>query len=204
MVSVRVVSSSTAALFAAAASGICAGGLTAYLQGVLSANWNTIANSGAVWTVVAFAVAGLLARTPATAMAAGTFVLVGEVAGYYAYVADVRHLALLEPAELLWGVAALWIGPLAGLAAFAARWGSTGPRVIALGALCGVIVGEGAYLARLAGVPRAGCVEVVIGTAGVAATLLAPAPARARLAAVTASASVAAAVYVAYGQPLIS
>jgi hypothetical protein len=65
-------------------------------------------------------------------------------------------------------------------------------------------VGEGAYLARLAGVPRAGWVEVVIGTAGVAATLLAPAPARARLAAVTVSASVAAAVYVAYGQPLIS
>jgi hypothetical protein len=205
MTTIRAASSSAAALLAAAAAGVAAGGLTAYLQGVLSANWNTVANSGAVWTVMSFVVAGLVGRTRLTAAAAGTLVLVGEVAGYYSYVADVRHLPLLESAELLWLLAALWIGPLAGLAAFAAWWGPACSRARALCALSGVAIGEGSYLARLAGVPRAGWVEVVLGAAGIAGTLLAvPARVRTRLAALGIGGIVAVGVYAAYAQPLIT
>jgi len=93
---------SLGALAAAAGTGIAAGALTAYLQGELSANWNTIANSGAAWTLVAALMAGLLARQRATAAAIGLLALVGEVVGYYAYVTQVEHLGVLRAEEALW------------------------------------------------------------------------------------------------------
>jgi hypothetical protein len=89
-----------------------AGGLTAYLQGVVPAGWSTIANSGAVWTVVAVAVAAAVGRIWSIAVAAGLLALLGEVVGYYAYLAEV-HIPASRAELLLWTVAALWIGPLA-------------------------------------------------------------------------------------------
>src|SRR3954452_18185860 len=89
MTAIRTNSWSAPALLAAAAAGGTAGGLTAYAQGILSTGWNTVANSGAVWTLGAPVVAGLLGRQRATAVSAGMLVLVGEVVGYYAYVTDV-------------------------------------------------------------------------------------------------------------------
>lgn len=205
----RTTTSTTAkaavALVGASLTGIAAGALTAYLQGVLSADWNTIANSGAVWTVAAFAAALAFGRTRFVAALAATLVLVGEVAGYYAYVADVRHLPMLHTAELLWTLAALWIGPLAGLAAWAVRWGRPDQRTVALAALAGVVAGEGLYLIRVAAVPRSGWVEVGLAVIGAAVTLLAlPAAVRARLTALSAGVLVTAAVYLAYSQPLIA
>jgi hypothetical protein len=205
MTAIHATTRSAVALGAAAVTGIAAGGLTAYLQGVLSEDWNTIANSGAIWTVVAFAAAALLGRSYATAALAGTLVLVGEVAGYYSYVSDVAHIPALHSAELLWTLAAVWIGPLAGLGAYLARWGRADHRVIALAAVCGVIAGEGVYLVRLAGVPRAGWVEVLIGLAGAGAAVVAvPASLRARVSAVGVGLAIAASVYVAYSQPLLA
>ena len=206
MTTIRSVSSwSPGALLGAAGVGIAAGGLTAYLQGVLSASWNTVANSGAVWTIVAALAAGALGRHRSTAIAAGLLVLVGEVVGYYAYVSNVEHLPVLRAEEALWMVAAVWIGPLAGRAAFAVRWGSAGQRVVALLAFCGVLAGEGAYLWRLADVPRAGTVEVVAaGVGAAAALLLVPAALRWRALAAAGFALVAAGVYLAYAQPLIA
>jgi hypothetical protein len=205
MTAIRNTTWSATALLAAAGVGIAAGAATAYLQGVLSATWNTVANSGAVWTLIAAAAAAVLGRQRATAISTGMLVLVGEVAGYYAYVGDVRHVPVLRAEELLWTVAALWIGPLAGLAAFHARWGRPDHRVVALVAGCGILAGEGLYLWRLAGVPGAGRVEALVGVAAAAAALsLVPAPVRARLIASGAGLLVATAVYLAYSQPLIA
>src|SRR4051812_27186474 len=121
MTTLRASSISMVRLPAAAIAGLVAGGLTCLLQEFVPTDWNTAVNSGAVWTVVAFAVAALVAHTWAGAAVAGLLVLVGEVAGYYLYLAEVRHLPGLHSAEILWTVAALWIGPLTGLAAFRAR-----------------------------------------------------------------------------------
>ena len=196
---------SLGALLAAAGSGVAAGVLTAYLQGELSTDWNTIANSGAAWTVVAALVAGALARQRTTAAVVGLLTLVGEVFGYYAYVTHVEHLGVLRTEEALWTVAAVWIGPVAGLAAFAVRWGSARDRIVALLAFCGVLGGEGMYLAHVAGVPRAGIVEVVLATVGAGIALVAvPVTPWWRLGGALAGIAVAAGVYLAYAQPLIA
>lgn len=183
----------------AAIAGLVAGGLTCLLQEFLPADWNTAVNSGAVWTVVAFVVAAYAARTPPGAALVGLLVLGGEVAGYYLYLADVRHLPGLHSAEILWTVAALWIGPLTGLAAYRARWGDVAQRMTALAAIAGVIAGEGAYLVRVADVVKPGWVEIVIGSV-IIAVALAPgrAPIRIRVGALAAGVVVAGAVYIAY------
>jgi Family of unknown function (DUF6518) len=205
MTAIRNTTWSTAALLGAAGVGIAGGGVTAYLQGVLSADWNTVANSGAVWTLVAAVAAGVLGRQRGTAAAAGMLVLIGEVVGYYAYVTDVLHLPVLRAEEILWTLAALWIGPLAGLAAFHARWGPPSQRIVALLAFCGVLGGEGAYLWRLADVPAAGAVEVAAAGVGAFCALVAlPASVRDRMLAAGAAALVGSGVFLAYSQPLIA
>ncbi len=199
MTAIRVPSSPVVGLATAAFAGLAAGVLTAYLQGVVSADWNTVANSGAVWTVVAFAATAALARTTTTAAVGGLLVLVGEVAGYYGYVAQVRQVAAGHSAEVLWTVAALWIGPLIGLAAYRARWGDAAQRMTSLAALAGVLAGEGAYLVRIAGVPRSGWVELVLAAVlATAAIVIGSTPLRVRSAAFIVGAVVAAAVYLAY------
>ncbi|MDT4913628.1 MAG: hypothetical protein QOC66_2756 [Pseudonocardiales bacterium] len=202
MTAIRASTSSVAALGVAAVAGTAAGALTAHLQGVFPAAWSTIANSGAVWTVVAFALAAALGRTRATAVTAGLLVLLGEVAGYYIYLAA-RGLPATETEQVLWTMAALWIGPLVGIAAFAARWGTAVQRMAALTGLAGVLAGEGGHLIRLAGLPKPGWVEVVL--AAVLATEALTSgrvPVRMRAAALGLGAATAAAVYLAYGLPL--
>jgi hypothetical protein len=199
MTTLRAPSTAMVVLPAAALAGVVAGGLTCLLQQFLPGDWNTVVNSGAVWTVVAFAVAALFARTQGSAAIAGLLVLVGEVAGYYLYLADVRHLPGLHSAEILWTVAALWIGPLTGLAAYRARWGDAGQRMTALAAIAGVIAGEGAYLVRVAGVAKAGWVEIVIGLGATAAALAwGRASIRVRVGALATGVVIAGAVYTAY------
>lgn len=189
---------------AVALAGLFAGAVTAYLQGVLPASWNTVANSGAVWTVVAVALAVPLARSREVAATAGLAALAGEVGGYYGYVEGVRHVPIWLPAAILWAIAALWVGPLAGLAAHFVRWGSPGWRCTALVALCGVVAGEGGYLVRVAGVARAGWVEITLGCAGALAALVTlPGAPRGRLGAAGAGVLAGVAVYAAYSQPII-
>ena len=200
MTTIRLSHSSITALTTATLAGLVAGALTAYLQGVVSADWNTVANSGAVWTLVAFVVAAGVARTPTMAAITGLLVLVGEVAGYYAYLADVRHLAATHTAEILWTVAALWIGPLTGATAFRARWGDAGQRSVAISALAGVLAGEGSYLVRVADVAKSGWVELVAAGLLGGAALVAPSSAsmRARAAALAVGGAVTVGVYLAY------
>jgi uncharacterized membrane protein len=203
--SVRPFPARIAAPVAAAGIGLLAGALTAYLQGVLPEAWNTIANSGAVWTVIAFAVAVGLTRSLAHGAVIGGLVLVGEVLGYYGYDSGLQHIPQLHSAEILWTVAAIWVGPLAGVAAQLVRHGAPAQRVTALLAVCGVVVGEGCYLLRLAGVPATGRVEIGIGLlAALAAVMFVPAAIQARLAAIAAGVLVAGSVYVLYSQPIIA
>lgn len=199
MTTLRASSASLLAVSVAAFAGLVAGGLTCALQQFVPADWNTVVNSGAAWTVVAFAVAACVAYTPRTGMIAGLLVLVGEVAGYYLYLADVRHLPGLHSAEILWAAAALWVGPLTGFAAFHARWGDAAGRMIALAAIAGVLAGEGIYLVRIAGMVESGWVEIGLGVA-TAGTALATgrAPLRVRVRAVSAGLLITAAVYIAY------
>jgi hypothetical protein len=192
---IRTATLSAAALTTATAAGLAAGAGTAELQGVVPESFNTVANSGAVWSVVALMVAAAAARSRATAVGAGLLALVGEVAGYYIWVSRVRHLPVLPSEELLWTVAALWIGPIIGLAAFAVRWGPRHHRAWALAAVAGVVAGEGWYLIRFAGVPVSGWVEL-----GVAAVLggTAVSSTRARLTTIGTGALAAVLVYSAY------
>jgi hypothetical protein len=196
---------SVPAVLGAAVVGFLAGGLTSYLQGVLSADWNTVANSGAIWSLLAAGAAVVLGRQPVTAMLVGLLVLVGEVTGYYAYVTQVRHLPVLRAEEVLWTLAALWIGPVAGFAAHQVRHGRSGRRLSAVLSLLGVLGGEGWYLWHVAGVAGAGRVEVLVAAAGaLAAQLLVPVPPRNRAIAVAIGFAVAVLVYLAYRQPLLA
>ena len=72
-----------ARLASAAAGGVSCGVLTLWMQGRLNGNWEVLGNSGAVWTVVAVALAALLGRSAAGSAVAGLLALLGEVAGYY-------------------------------------------------------------------------------------------------------------------------
>ena len=199
MTTLRVPSVSLVTLPVSALGGLVAGGLTCLLQEYAPTDWNTAVNSGAVWTVVAFAVAALVGRTQANAAVAGLLVLVGEVAGYYAYLAGVRHLPGLHSAEILWTVAALWIGPLAGLTAHRARWGDQVQRMTAIAAIAGVVAGEGAYLVRWGGMVHSGWIEITIATIVTAAALASRrAPWHARAGALAIGLVVAACVYTSY------
>ena len=189
---------------ASAVVGLGAGGLTCYLHGVLPGDWNTVANSGAAWTVVAFVVAFTVARTPAAACLAGLLALVGEVAGYYGYLDAVLQLPATPSEEVLWTLAALWIGPLTGWAAHRARWGTAAERATAVTALAGMLAGEGAYLLRVAAVPGGGRVELALAVAVAGAALSTRRlPLRARGLALGVGALVAVAVYVAYRLPTL-
>jgi Family of unknown function (DUF6518) len=195
----------TAGLVGACGLGLAAGAVTAYLQRVLPPDWDTLANSGAVWTVFAFLATLPLARRPAPAVAGSTGLLVGEVVGYYVYLARVEHLAATAAEQVLWTLAALWIGPLVGLGAFAVRWGSGEQRSRALLALCGVVGGEGAYLWRIAEVPRAGLAEVVLALlGGVVVSTTVPVSGRGRLTGAATGLLIGAAVYLAYRQPMLA
>jgi hypothetical protein len=149
--------------------GLGVGVATSYLQGVLPGSWNRLANSGSVWIVLAFAVAVRVARNRSEAVGAGLFGLLGAVAGYYAVASPVRGIATTWSERLLWTMAALLIGPPAGLAADLWSRGSRLPRLIAGLAMCGVVVGEALHaIARISSADSAGWVEFLVGVVAAA------------------------------------
>ncbi|MFC8957563.1 DUF6518 family protein [Streptomyces sp. NPDC057101] len=130
--------------------GLVLGIFTNLFQGWLPGSWNQIANSGAVWSVVAFAAGSLLAGRIALPMVAvaGLCAEVGLVVGYYGYAEFGRdgmgHLGYL----LVWLAMAFLAGPLFGIAGSWWRHGlTTGRRVIGLAALAGVFGMEGIHYA---------------------------------------------------------
>lgn len=187
-----------ATVFGCAAGGLVAGAATSWLQGELPGTWNTLADSGAVWTLVAALLAWAAARTRGVAFAAGLVALVGEVAGYY-LAAAARDIPTTNPERLLWTVAALWVGPLAGLAGFCVRRSPATYRVVAGLGLCGVLAGEGLHLAIRLHYTAAGAGELGVALgAAVAVLVCIPADLRARAAGLAAGTFVAIFVAIMY------
>jgi hypothetical protein len=186
----------------ALAVGLAVGVVTSYLQGALPGSWNTLANSGAVWTVVAFAVAALVVATRPLTIASGLAALLGEVLGYYAIASPVRGISTSMSERALWVAAAIIGGPLVGLAAWWWRRGRVTAGLAAVLAICGVVVGEGVHgLVRISSTSAAAWVEVVLG--GVVAFLLlarSRARWRDRLLPIGVGVLVAAAVVIVYGE----
>lgn len=142
------------ALVVSLAAGLLLGVLTNLAQGWLPGAWNQIANSGAVWATVAFAVGAALVgrcRLPILA-AAGLCVEIGLVAGYYGYAVLARHddLVSLLGWPVLWTAIACVAGPLFAVAAAWWRLGRTvWHRSAGLGALAGVFGAEGVHYAAV-------------------------------------------------------
>jgi len=138
------------ATLTAFASGLVLGMLTNLAQGWLPGSWNQLANSGAIWSVAAFAAGAVLARRaslPITAVA-GLCAESGLVIGYYGYAEFGRDGmgGLLAP--LVWLAMAFVAGPLFGVAG--AWWrgsASRSRRVIGPAALAGVFGAEGLHYA---------------------------------------------------------
>ena len=132
--------------------GLLIGVLTQIGQGVLPGSFNQLANSGAMWVIVAFVV-GRFAATPVAAGGIGFLALVGELVGYYV----AAYLELGYPPA--WSLVLLWLmvacvgGPLVGWAGWCAVDGRPWQRVVGNGLIGGVFIGEGLYL--LAVVDRA-------------------------------------------------
>lgn len=139
--------------------GLLLGVLTNVAQGLLPGAWQQIANSGAVWSAVAFAAGaprypqGSVSRAAIGGLAAET----GLVVGYYGWAEFGRDGAgdLFFP--LVWLAMACVAGPLFGVAG---HWWRSGRdahhRVIGLAALAGLFGMEGlAYAWKLHYAPQA-------------------------------------------------
>lgn len=128
------------------ASGVVAlglGVLTAYGQGWLPDEAASLANSVGSWSVAAFLLA-LLAPRLIPAVLTGAVVLLGLLAGYVLG-ADVRGYPSSSSLILFWGAASVTAGPALGAAA---HWVRCGPPVlvaVGVGAVSGVLVGEGIH-----------------------------------------------------------
>ncbi|MFF0747173.1 DUF6518 family protein [Streptomyces sp. NPDC004111] len=133
----------------ALAGGILLGILTNLAQGWLPGAANQIANSGAVWSIAAFAAGALLARKvslPAAAVA-GLLAESGLVVGYYGYAEFGRDGMGSLFAPLVWVGMACVAGPLFGVAGAWWRGSSSRRRVVGLAALAGVFGMEGIHYA---------------------------------------------------------
>ncbi|MGW2183479.1 DUF6518 family protein [Streptomyces sp. NPDC001732] len=131
------------------AGGLLLGILTNLAQAWLPGSWNQIANSGAVWSVAAFAAGALLARKvslPAVAVA-GLCAESGLVVGYYGYAEVVRDGMGSLFAPLVWLGMAFIAGPLFGVAGSWWRGNSPRHRVVGLAALAGVFGMEAIHYA---------------------------------------------------------
>jgi hypothetical protein len=188
------------ALLAAVLTGLAGGVATSWLQGHLTGGWYVLADSGAVWTVVAFVVAAAVAGPRWLAVTSGTLALLCEVAGYYALAAQARGIAVTVSEQVVWTVAALWVGPLAGLAGWAWRQGRPTASLVGAFGILGVVLGEGVDLIRRVQRPDAGWGEI---TAAVAVAAVVVTASRAswpqRLAGVATGVVVALGVYSVYG-----
>ncbi|MEU3618790.1 DUF6518 family protein [Streptomyces sp. NPDC006872] len=130
--------------------GMLLGVFTNLAQGWLPGAWNQLANSGAVWSAVAFAAGALLVERGTVQRAAlvGLGAEAGLVVGYYGYAEFGRDGmgALFFP--LVWFGLACVAGPLFGVAAYSWRRGRDArSRVVGLAAFAGLFGMEGAMYA---------------------------------------------------------
>lgn len=149
-------------LLVAVVAGLATGALTLAGQAVLPTEANRLANSGAIWVTVAFAVGW---RTPSDAAAAlaGFVALIGALVGYFVTAALAQAGVSVSPVAI-WVAVAFVGGPVFGVAG---RWRATGTGwrpALAVAALGGVYLAEGVW--TLWGIPHlvlAGWASVVVG-----------------------------------------
>ena len=177
-----------------AGAGLLLGILTLVGQAVLPTGWDRLANSGAVWLLVA-SLAGSFMPTNRWAVVAGVGVLVGAVIGYYA-AAVVAGAAAGAAIMAIWIGTALVGGPVYGLVG---RWWRTetgARRILAIALMGGIVAGEGvSTLLRIPELARVGWVEVI---AGLGLTIALGRSARERMLALALVPVVVLAVVVAY------
>lgn len=125
----------------AGAVGLALGFLTAYAQGWLPVEVGSLANSSGSWTLVAFLLALLATSAPLAALC-GALALLGLLAGYILG-AGIMGNPSSSSLLIFWGLAAVVVGPLLGLAAHWVRFGRATLAAIGAGGLSGVLIGEG-------------------------------------------------------------
>jgi hypothetical protein len=133
--------------------GVAVGGLTLAGQRVLPGTFNQLANSGAVWSVAAFAAGRFLPVRIRSAAIVGVLTLVGAVVGYYGsttvFLRDHVDMAAMR-APLLWLAIAVIAGPIVGVAGMLARTGRRiWVRAVAVDLVGAVFVGEAIYQAAV-------------------------------------------------------
>jgi hypothetical protein len=167
---------------------------------VLPAPSDTLANSGAVWSIVAFLVALASWQQGGRSAAIGALALLGEVAGYYALAAPIRDIPSSTNERLFWIAAAIVVGPVVGLAAGWWTGGRLMGRLTASSMMSGIVLGEGVHgLVRVEFGEMRWWIEVVLGAAvgSIAATYYGKSTFW-RVVGIGATLVVAAAVYAAY------
>jgi hypothetical protein len=129
-------------LATAVGGGLLVGFLTSYGQWVLPHGLASMANSVGSWSLIAF-LFGMLSPRPWVCAVAGVLSLAAMVLGYD--IASVlRGFPLSPGSTAFWLTAAVLAGPVLG-------WGGNAVRLrsrltpLAVGAMSGVLVGEGAY-----------------------------------------------------------
>jgi hypothetical protein len=142
--------------------GLTTGVLTLLGQAVLDGDWNRLANSGAIWVTVAFAVGAAMVSDRDAAIAGIATLLLALVG--YSVAASLAHSPLGGSAFVIWAGTALVGGPVFGLAGRRWRVDPGWTRVVSIALLGAVFAAEGLYtLWVIPDLARAGWVEVVLG-----------------------------------------
>ncbi|MFC7326583.1 DUF6518 family protein [Marinactinospora rubrisoli] len=126
----------------ALAGGLLVGMATSVAQGLLPGILHSLANSSGSWSLIAFLLAMLCPR-PRVAAVMGVVTLLAMVAGYDV-ASELRGYATSLASSAFWLVAAVVVGPFLGLGGNAVRTRSR-MAPAAIGAISGVLVGEGVY-----------------------------------------------------------
>jgi hypothetical protein len=143
--------------------GVTTGVVTVLGQGVLDAQWNRLANSGAIWLLVAFLVGSIMPTRP-WAAAAGVGTLVGAVIGYYVAAVAIAGASASPGSLVIWTGTALVGGPVYGLAGRLWREPEPRPRALAIALMGGVFCAEGLFtLVRIPDLAAVGWVELAGG-----------------------------------------
>ncbi|WP_017569947.1 DUF6518 family protein [Nocardiopsis halotolerans] len=133
---------SPSSLATAVGVGLVVGYATSYGQGLLPDALSSLANSSGSWSLVAFLL-GMLARRPWVSAIVGVLSLAAMVLGYD-LASIVRGYGVATSMTAFWLTAAVVVGPFLGWGGNAVRW-RTRLTPLAVGAMSGVLVGEGAY-----------------------------------------------------------
>lgn len=127
------------------------GALTSWAQGVLPDQFAPLANSAGTWTVLAVL---LVAATPCGPVLGG---VLGLLSFYlllvgYAMAANARGLSYSLGPTNIWAIAAIMVGPVAGVCTSWWRQSSDDRQVaVGVAVVSGVLIGEGVHgLSRLA------------------------------------------------------